>query len=406
MVTHSQATQLRDLLNLPGVNVDDMTIVEGVGVFFILSPAAKEAACPWCGELSQHVHQNHFYNIQDLPWNNQDVFLRVNRRQFKCKKCQKPFSEELSFVRKRRLYTQRLADTIVSQVIESDIESVSARTGITADQIGTMLKDVGSDLLEEQPKPFKKLGMDEIAWAKGKGNYCAVLVNLETHKPVAILPSRSQESLREVFDAWGFEVLNEIEEVSIDLWKPYKNLIEEMMPNAEVVADRFHVMKLVNDELDEHRKVEKKAAEKIKDKAERARILKGLNCSKYALLKNEEDLNESQKQKLSEVSEVAPDLAKMHQLKEEFRQIFETSKNWAEGTLRLLDWLVKSANYFKDSCSTIIRWFGEVTAYFECRISNGIVEGINNKLKLIKRSGYGFRNFGNFRLRSLLSWEL
>jgi transposase len=269
-----------------------------------------------------------------------------------------------------------------------------------------MLKDVGSDLLEEQPKPFKKLGMDEIAWAKGKGNYCAVLVDLETHKPVAILPSRSQESLREVFDTWGFEVLNEIEEVSIDLWKPYKNLIEEMMPNAEVVADRFHVMKLVNDELDEHRKAEKKAAEKIKDKAERERILKGLNCSKYALLKNEEDLNESQKQKLSEVSEVAPDLAKMHQLKEEFRQIFETSKNWAEGTLRLLDWLVKSAKYFKDSCSTIIRWFGEVTAYFECRISNGIVEGINNKLKLIKRSGYGFRNFGNFRLRSLLSWEL
>jgi transposase len=217
-------------------------------------------------------------------------------------------------------------------------------------------------------------------------------------------PSRTQEALRQVFNQWGAEVLKGIVGVSIDLWKPYQSLVEEMMPNATIVADRFHVMKLLNDELDEQRKTEKRAAKKITKKAERERVLKGLTGSKYALLKNEEELTERQREKLAEVSEVSPTLAEMHRLKEEFRDIFEESKNWAEGTLELLDWMVESSTLFKSSCGTIKRWFDEVTSYFELRITNGVVEGINNKLKLIKRSGYGFSNFDNFKLRALLPW--
>jgi transposase len=78
--------------------------------------------------------------------------------------------------------------------------------------------------------------------------------------------------------------------------------------------------------------------------------------------------------------------------------------NWAEGTSKLLDWMAESATFFKRSCGTIARWFDEVISYFELRITNGVVEGINNKFKLIKRLGYGFSNFDNFKLRALLSW--
>ena len=95
----------------------------------------------------------------------------------------------------------------------------------------------------------------------------------------------------------------------------------------------------------------------------------------------------------------------MHRLKEDFRDIFESSDSWANGTLRLLDWLTEASEYFTKSYGTIIRWFGEITAYFEHPISNGIVEGINNKLKLIKRSAFGFHNFDNFKLRCLLPWK-
>jgi transposase len=70
-----------------------------------------------------------------------------------------------------------------------------------------------------------------------------------------------------------------------------------------------------------------------------------------------------------------------------------------------MDWLQKAETYYQKSVKTIKRWFAEIVGYFESRTTNGIVEGINNKLKLLKRSGFGLRNFDNFELRALLSWH-
>ena len=120
-------------------------------------------------------------------------------------------------------------------------------------------------------------------------------------------------------------------------------------------------------------------------------------------LKNQDDLTESQLKKLEEVKSVSPILAEMHKFKEECRTIFEESKNGSEGTLKLLDWLHSAKDKFSDACQTIVNWFGEITTYFECHVTNGCVEGINNQLKLIKHSAYGFRHFGNFETRALLA---
>lgn len=102
-----------------------------------------------------------------------------------------------------------------------------------------------------------------------------------------MISDRRKEKIAEVLTRWGTEVLLQIEEVSIDLWIPYKNLVEELMPNAQVVADRFHVMKQVNTELDNQRKKEKREAEKINIESDKEQMLSGLKKSKYALLKNE-----------------------------------------------------------------------------------------------------------------------
>ncbi len=177
------------------------------------------------------------------------------------------------------------------------------------------------------------------------------------------------------------------------------------MPQAEIVADRFHVMKQVNDELDAARRKIKRATEKIKSKSQKETILEGLKKSKYVLLKNEEDLNETEQAKLREVEKVAPVLTEMHRLKEEFRDIYETQGNWSEGLLSLADWLKDSSKYFPKSFGTIKRWLGEIIAYFDEGTTQGVVEGINNKLKLIKRRAYGLRNFENFQVRSFLTWH-
>jgi transposase len=110
--------------------------------------------------------------------------------------------------------------------------------------------------------------------------------------------------------------------------------------------------------------------------------------------------------KLEAIKEKFPNLKKMQELKEEFRKIYETSENPTEGMLSISEWLAKSSSVFTKSCQTIRNWFGEIISYFERRTTNGMVEGINNKLKLIKRRSYGFRNFRNFWVRSMLSWHL
>jgi transposase len=108
-----------------------------------------------------------------------------------------------------------------------------------------------------------------------------VLVDLDTNKPIELVESRRVEDIRKILIEWGSQVLEQIEEVSMDLWSAYKSLVEELMPNANVTADRFHVMKQVNDELDSRRKTEKREAMSLEDEAEKERILEGLNKSKY-----------------------------------------------------------------------------------------------------------------------------
>ena len=393
------------ILNLPDMKVLDFQEIEGAEIIITIEKTVNYSTCPDCGKTTYSIHQNHWRMIHDLSWSEKPVLLKINRRQFKCNKCKKVFSENLNFVDKSKGYTKRLAIDIVEQVLDSNIHSVAERNDLSDEEVESMLKAQVSQILNINLNQVKRLGIDEIALVKGQGSYLAVLVDLDTRKPIELVKSRRIEEIREVIVKWGSQVLEQIVEVSMDLWSPYKSLVEELMPNANITADRFHVMKQVNDELDAMRKSEKRAATSLDNKSERDRILAGLNKSKYSLIKNEDSLNEQQKERLNDVREVSPILAKMHTLKEEFRDIFESTKSWGESIINLLDWMNNGLSYFPKSIGTMIRWFGEVVGYFDGRTTSGTVEGINNKLKLIKRLGYGFRNFSNFRLRSLLNWH-
>lgn len=404
MASFPQLNIFEQIINLPEFKVKNYQFIEGLGLVLILEKKEKKASCTSCGKKSDKLHQNYRYLVRDLPMMEHHIYLKVNRRQFKCSHCQKPFTEHFDSIGKTRTYTKRLAEKIVKEVLESDVKNVAQRNGLSEKEVETILKEKFSDLEIEKPLGLKRIGIDEIAWVKGHKNYCAVLVNLETRKPVDILEKRTKECLRECFERWGTEVLKNIEEVSIDLWSAYKNLVQELMPNAEVVADRFHVIKLVNDELDTERKSVKRKGENLKKKAEKEKVLKVIKKSKYCLLKNEKDLNEEQKEKLKEVKKLFPKLANMHRLKEQLRNSFENSNSELIGLLNLSDWLRDASSDFPNSSATIIRWLGEIIGYFKNRTTQGIVEGINNKLKLIKRKAYGFKNFDNFRSRSLLSF--
>ncbi|MEG4458830.1 ISL3 family transposase [Microcoleus sp. N9_A1] len=412
MTTKKGTKVLTELLNIQGIKVTQMSQQPGIGIILQVESTERESHCHHCGTKSNRLHQNHRYVVKDLSWGEQPVFLEINRRQFKCKKCGKPFSEKLDFVNNRRTYTKRLANSTIKSLLSSDIHSVAKQGVVTTEEIERMLSDA-SEELSSRPSTLKKLGIDEIALRKSQGNYCAVLIDLETSKLITIVKGRTQAEIEPVLKSWGSEVLEKIGEVSIDLWKGYKTLVQKFMPNAQVVADRFHVMVQVNNELDTQRKRERrqvidsiKKSKSPKKIAKYQEILEGINDSKYSLLKNETSLKEKQKLKLTSVQKVCPALAEMHKLKEKFRKIFEKIKNnWFRGLLRIGSWQKRAKQYFPESVKTITNWLDEIIAYFDHRTTSGVVEGINNKLKLIKRSAYGFRNFENYKNRCLLTWH-
>ena len=405
MASNSELNLMTKLLNLPDLKVIDYRIIEGIGIILSLNNTKKEVVCPNCGKTTDLLHQNNFQTIRDLSFGEQEVYLKINRRRMRFPHCQNKFTEKLEFIRRKRVHTLRFVNQIIEEVLNSDIKNVAKRNNLSEQEIETMLKDVSQDIIKEKPVNLEKLGIDEIAVVKGQKNYYVVLVDLEKKKVVGLVEQRTKKAISKYLKQWGNDVLSGIQEVSIDLWKTYKSLIEELMPQAKIVGDRFHVMKQVNDELDTERRKIKKEAEQLKNKDEKEKILSGLSKSKYILLKNQEDLKEPEQEKLKEVKKVAPVLGKMHHLKEKLRNIFETEKDWRDGLLNLADWLKYISEYFPKSFGTIKRWIGEIISYFDEGTTQGVVEGINNKLKLIKRRAFGFRNFDNFQIRSLLTWH-
>lgn len=210
MTTPKRIKVLTELLGLSEVKVISQRQHQGIGVILQIEPTRKESICPNCGTKSHRLHQNRRHIVKDSPWGEQQVFLEINRRQFKCEVCDKPFSEDLEFVRKRRTYTKRLASKIIEDVLENDIHSVAKKGIVTTEEIERMLKDASAELPNIKPSGLKRLGIDEIALIKGKGNYCAVLIDLDTSKLLAILNGRTQEIIRTTLMSWGAEVLSQI----------------------------------------------------------------------------------------------------------------------------------------------------------------------------------------------------
>jgi len=248
------------------------------------------------------------------------------------------------------------------------------------------------------------LGIDEIALRKGHKDFVVVLSDLDTHRLIGMAPSRTHAAIEGVLNTWGTEVLSNVAEVSLDLSGNYRGLVRRLMPQADIVADRFHVMSLVNQELNQARNAFRRTPDDLPDGVTPEVAKAALKSSKYALLKPEAKLTDTQRDKLAEVTAVSPKLTLMHQSKEAFRDLFD-AESWSQALPGFLDWMKEAQSLYPNAVATMRRWFGEILQYFEHRTTSGVVEGINTRLKLIKRSGYGFTNFERFRLRCLICWH-
>lgn len=135
---------LNELLGLPGMDVEAYTVVDD-GLILDVEAHSESACCPRCGTLSRHLHQNHWHLVRDLPISHyQKTWLRVNRRQFKCAVCGKPFSEAFEFMGARRSYSDRYAESVVQQVIHSDTANVARHQGLSEDIVWSMVESVSA----------------------------------------------------------------------------------------------------------------------------------------------------------------------------------------------------------------------------------------------------------------------
>lgn len=384
---------LTQLLSIPNYKVVGMEVTDTITLS--IQSTVEGDKCPICGTYCTDLHENHPRIVRDLPISGKECYLRFVRRRFFCNRCNKPFSESLSFVKERRNYTNRYQAWIFQQVVENNISALVRNENLTYDQIeGIFLVEAKEQIPENPFTNLKRLGIDEIALRKGKKNYVLIMTNLDTAEVVDVLVKRKKDNLRVRLEQLTQEERQAIEEVSIDMWQPYSDVCETLLPNARITVDRFHVAKAANEEL-------KKL--KNKEKKENPSVIKGAH---YAILKNEEDLTTEQNEKLQQVYEECPSLKMAHRLKECLRHIFCSNSTKEKALERLEKWycIAEKEELFPSFRQTLKNWMDKIANYFHSRTTNGIVEGINNKIKLIKRRAFGFRNFESFRLRVIAAF--
>ncbi|BAU44444.1 ISL3 family transposase [Leptolyngbya sp. O-77] len=231
----------------------------------------------------------------------------------------------------------------------------------------------------------KRIGIDEISKRKGHQNFATVIGDVETGKLIEVIDSHQQEDIIETLKQQPLEVRAKVEEVSVDMWGGFPKVVKKVFPNAVVVIDRFHVMKLVNEELN---KIRRQSG--VSDRG-----------SKFILLKNGKDLTAEEKTKLEEILKRSKRLGKAYEWKEEFRAIYEQPLTVEEGKRQIQGWLDKARVVYREASTTIRNHLDGISNYFRNRTTSGAMEGINNRIKLIKRQAYGFVNFNNFRERLL-----
>jgi len=385
---------LTQLLAIPNYKVVGVEMANDT-ITLNIESTLKGAKCPRCGDYSTDLHEKHPRTVRDLPISGKACYLRFVLRRFFCSRCNKPFSESLSFVQKRRDYTNRYQERIFHQVKENNITVVQRFEGLTYDQIESIFITEATKRIPANPfANLKRLGIDEISLRKGKQDFVLVLTNLDTADVVDVLEKRTQEKLRTRLGQLTEQERSQIGEVAIDMWEPYSDVCEELLPNAIIIVDRFHVAKAVNEELKKLKNQEKK---------QHPQVIKG---SHYPLLKNQENLTDTQQEKLDQVYETCPTLRMAHRLKECFRHIFEYPSTKEKAIQRLQKWsrIAEKENLFPKFLKTLSSWMDKIANYFHQRTTSGMVEGINNKIKLIKRRAFGFRNFGNFRLRVIAAF--
>ncbi len=356
------------------------------------------AICPCCHSLSTTIKEYKERCVRDCDMWGKRTFLHFQIRRFECPECGHRFTEELKAVGWKRRQTLRFE----LQVYEACLGDSKKRTAEMFHLSQTAVNRIFKRWAKKRRKRkklglVKVLGIDEISIKKRHKQFAVVISDLERRCVLAVLPDRTHETLKKWLDSLSDEQRAAIKTVSMDMWGPYRSFFKKYLPKAHRVADRFHVMQQLNKQLGKVRLAYQRKSDEDTQKA-----LKG--C-RWLFVMNRDNLSEKQEQKLMTALEAAPELKQIYLLKEEFRLVFERIQDKQQAQRYLQAWICRAqasgSKQLIDFIKTLRNWWSEILNYFDGRVTNGFVEGINRAIRGIIWRAYGFRNFGNFQLQIL-----
>jgi len=351
--------------------------------------------CHHCSQKAATVHsKGHVRILRDLNIANAQVWLQVGYRKIWCNNCNGVRVEQLSFADASKRVTNRLAQYIHDLCKVMTVHDVAEHLALDPKTV----KNIDKSYLEESfgwtnCHDLRILAIDEIALRKGH-SYMTVVMDFFSGRVVWMGENRNKETLDGFFAEMTDKQKQAIEAVAMDMWEPFINRVKHHCPNAKIVFDFFHVVQAFGRVIDKVRR-----DEYVKANMQERKVLKG---SRYLLLKNEENLSDKQKHRLEQVLELNSTLSILYVLKDQLKLVYYYSdRELVKQTLD--DWCHMAEQIEHPAVKAFVkrlRFFEYgIIEHADYPIGTSRLEGVNNKIKVIKRKAYGFHDSKYFALK-------
>ncbi|MDD5513447.1 MAG: ISL3 family transposase [Candidatus Omnitrophica bacterium] len=382
-----------NILNLPDWDVYE--IKEGEYDYVITARYIPEpVACIRCGVMGQlYRHGVKKQRFMDLPIHGKRAGIMVNRQRYHCRACHQTSFQPLPDMEKNHAATKRLIEFIGRESMKRTFVSVADDTGIHERTVRRLfmatVKRLEAENYIETPV---WLGIDEVHLVKRAR---CILTNVQQRTVIDLLASRTKD----VVSRYLYKLPNKdkIELVTMDMWQPYRDAVKDILPQAAIVIDKFHVVRLAIQGMDTVRKQTRSHLT--------ARQVRTLKRDRYILFHRKNELDEKDKFILATWIGQFPSLGKAYQLKEEFCDLW-LIKDKQEAQERYLKWMMDVPTElepaFQPLISAMTNWKPEILSYWDYPVTNAYTEALAGLVKLANRIGRGY-SFQAIRAKILYS---
>jgi transposase len=378
------------------------TEYQGGQVIFTIHQEPKTCRCPACGAREVQPRGHVRRRFRSLPIGSRATSVALAIPRVECRACGAVRQVEVRFAEARRSYTRSFERYALELSRCMTIRDVARHMNVGWDLIKDLQKrDLARRYAKPKLKHLRYIAIDEIAVAKGH-RYLTVVMDLDSGAVVFVGDGKGADALKPFWKRLRPSKAR-IGAVAMDMSAAYRGAVSAHLPDAKIVFDHFHVIKLFNDKLSDLRRAVYREATDVMHKE----VLKG---TRWLLLKNPENLDseKDEKRRLEEAFSLNKPLAVAYYLKDDLRRFWEQpgrrfATAFLDGWLRRAE--ASGIKVLKQMAKTLAAHRSGLLAYYEAMITSGPMEGTNNKIKTMKRQAYGFRDKEFFKLKILAIHE-